>query len=80
MLAHSLRDWPSIKPALVQRLVFCWAAGVAVHTPANTDIETLAQCIVLVGGILLAASTSRNRPNVKCWASVAGAGHTLDCI
>ena len=29
MLAHRLRRWPSIKPALVQRLVFAWLRSVA---------------------------------------------------
>ena len=60
-LVHSLRRWPSIKPALVQHLTFvqCWtnvlcllgiAAGLALLNTAGGDYKpTLTQCLLNVG-------------------------------
>ena len=58
MLAHSLRCWPSIKPALVQRLVF---AGAAFN-------------ITLVCLLWRRVQADTDPMFFKCWASVAGAG------
>ena len=45
MLAHRLRRWPSMKPALVQRLVFAGlrliAAGLVVLTAGGDYKQTL---------------------------------------
>ena len=76
-LAHRLRRWPSIKPALVQRLVF----AVLRSTQETQNIcITFVQCVEDVGPALykcytnvlcllgkaagLAAITSGHRPNV----------------
>ena len=60
MLAHHLRGWPSIKPALVQRLVFAglrsiarWSGSAYYWWRVQADTDTM---------------------SVKCWTSVAGAG------
>ena len=76
MLAHRLRRWPSINPALVQRLVF--AEQRSTQETQNICI-TFVQCVEDVGPALykcytnvlcllgiaagLAAITSRHRPN-----------------
>ena len=60
MLAHCLRRWPCIKPALVQRLVF---AGLCSF---NCSWSGITYC-----WRRLQADT--DPMSVKCWASVAGA-------
>ena len=78
MLAHRLQRWPSIKPALVQRLVF---AGLRSAQQTQNICITFVQCVEDVGPALykcytnvscllgiaagLAAITSRHRPNVS---------------
>ena len=53
MLAHRLRRWPSIKPALVQRLVFAGrrsiATGLVVLTAGCDYKPTPTQCVLYVG-------------------------------
>ena len=56
MLTHCLRSWPSIKPALAQRLVFAGLHSIAagmVLLPAggNHYKPTLTQCLLNVGPI-----------------------------
>ena len=53
MLAHRLRRWPSIKPALVQRLMFpglrSLAAGLVLLTAGGNYKPTPTQCLLNVG-------------------------------
>ena len=53
MLAHRVRHWPSIKPALVQCLVFAGlrsiAADLVVLTVGSNDKATPIQCLLNAG-------------------------------
>ena len=69
MLAHCLQLWPSIKPALVQRLVFAGlrsiAAGLVVLTAGDYK-PTLTQCLLNVGQPVLASIYSA-LVSTSCW-------------
>ena len=73
MLAHSLRRWPSIKPALVRRLVFAGScvqlhAGLVVLTAGGEYKPTLTQCLLNVGPTLLVlASIHSALVSTSCW-------------
>ena len=66
MLAHRLRHWPSIKPALVQRLVF---AGLRSTQYTQNICMTFVQCLANVedvGPMFYKCST-----NVLCLLGIA---------
>ena len=70
MLAHRLRRWPSIKPALVQRFVFagtqsvslCWGESVSIHfSPALSMVQAV-----------------KHEMLTRCWSNVGPPSTTLD--
>ena len=73
MLAHSLQHWPSIKPALVQRLVFAGScvqlhAGLVVLTAGGEYKPTPTQCLLNVGRVsLVLASIYSALVSTSCW-------------
>ena len=63
MLAHRLRRWPIIKPALVQRLVFAeLRAGLLVVTAGGKYKPTLTQCPLNVGPAFTVLSSIYSAP------------------
>ena len=58
MPAHHLRRWPSIKPALVQRLVFAGLRSIARWSGSAYCWRQL--------------DADTDPTSVKCWASVTG--------
>ena len=74
MLAYRLRRWPSIKPALVQRLLFAglrsMAAGLVVLTAGGGYKPTLTQCLLDVRPASpVLASIHSALVSTSCWRS-----------
>ena len=74
MLAHRLRRWPSIKPALVQRLLFAGlrsiAAGLVVLTAGGGYKPPLTQCLLDVRPASpVLASIHSALVSTSCWRS-----------
>ena len=72
MLAHCLRRWPSIKPALVQRLMFAGlcsiAAGLVVLTTGGDYKLTQTQCLLDAGpASTVLAKIHSALVSTSCW-------------
>ena len=72
MLTHRLRRWPSIKPTLVQRLVFAGlrsiAAGLVVLTASGDYEPTPTQCLLHAGPASpVLASIHSALVSTSCW-------------
>ena len=72
MMAHRLRRWPSIKPGLIQRLVFAGlrsiASGLVVLTAGGDYKPTRSQCLLNVGPASpVLASIHSALVSTSCW-------------
>ena len=81
MLAHRLRRLPSIKPSLVQRLVFAElrliAAGLVLLAAGGDYKPTLTQCLLNVGPATLASIHSVLASTLCCRYLHAGSTGTM---